>query len=576
MNSAVRVLPFKRLWAGGTGIKILFLLVTPLLLYVMLLPVMPLMEPDEARYSDIASSMNRSGDYVTPRLNHVVYLEKPPLAYWATAFFFRVFGENEFSSRLFSALSAWGCILLVYSMGHFLYNEKTALYGAGVLGTFLYMFILGRFNILDIPLTFFVSLAIWGGHRFFAENTRRKQWITLFYCSSSLAFLTKGLIGFIFPPAIVGIWLIAQKRWRDIFRLFYLPGIALSLAIVSPWIILVQKANKEFLSYFFIEQHFLRYTMDTHGGGNVFYYLPFLILGTVPWLAFLIEVFRESKGKRAFILKAGAHRFLLIWIGFVIVFFSLSSSKLMPYIAPAFLPIALLLGHVFKGYEEEKVDQKGKGALRSHPRLPVVVQSSIILVLLLLVPFSGRHAVLGRTWWPLVVVPILSLGLTAFLPEYVYEKWRRAWFLTIYLASVMFLGSIVFPASHYFTPYKTSFPVAQAVKEFLPSNEELYQYRIFLRGINFYCKIRTPIVGRADELQSKKESLPLDEKTRYFLSKDEFYEICKRRGNLYSITQGNDKYDELQRNIPHVRVIWTNREYFLLHLMMADPPTLPP
>jgi len=68
---------------------------------------MPLMEPDEARYSDIASLMNRTGDYITPHLNHVVYLEKPPLCYWATALSFKIFGENEFSSRLFAALCAW-------------------------------------------------------------------------------------------------------------------------------------------------------------------------------------------------------------------------------------------------------------------------------------------------------------------------------------------------------------------------------------------------------------------------------------------------------------------------------------
>jgi hypothetical protein len=566
LNPTGSVPPFKPLSVGGIKGKILFLLVIPLLLYLALLPVMPLMEPDEARYSDIASSMNNSGNYVTPRLNHVVYLEKPPLAYWVTAFFFKIFGENEFSSRLFSALSAWGCILLVYLMGAFLYNEMSGLYSAGVVSTFLYMFIVGRLNILDMPLTFFVSMAILGGYRFFAEDTRRKRWIWLFYFSSSLAFLTKGLIGIIFPPAIVGIWLVLQKRWRDVFRLLYLPGIGLFLAIASPWIILMQKANNEFLSYFFIEQHFLRYATGLSGRVNVFYYIPFVFLGTVPWLAYLIQVFWESKGEKGAILKAAAHRFLLVWFGFIFVFFSASSAKMITYLAPAFLPIALILGRVFTIYEEKKGDPIGNVAPRCPPRLPVLLQSSIFIVLLLVVPFLGRHAVPGRIWWASAVVPVLSVGLMVFLPEFVFKKWRKGWFLTIYLASAVFLGAIVFPLSYYLTPYKSSFPVAQAVKEFLPPNEELYQYRIYLRGINFYCKIRTPIVGRADELQSKKEHLPLDERTRYFLSRNEFYDVCKRRGDVYCITQGNDKYEELQKNIPHVRLIWTNGHDFLLHL----------
>src|SRR5512135_761407 len=135
--------------------RLLFLLVIPALLYVCALRAIPLLEPDETRYSEIADQMLDSGDYVTPRLNHVVYLEKPPLGYWATALSFKIFGENEFSSRLFAALCAWGCIFLVYRMGTYLHDEKAGLYSAGVWSTFLYSSVLGKINILDIPITFF-------------------------------------------------------------------------------------------------------------------------------------------------------------------------------------------------------------------------------------------------------------------------------------------------------------------------------------------------------------------------------------------------------------------------------------
>ena len=162
-------------------VKLLLLFIVPLFLYVVLLPAMPLMEPDEARYSDIPSLMNSTGDYITPHLKHVKYLEKPPLCYWATALSFKLFGENDFSSRLFVGLCAWGCIILVYFMGVFFANEKTGLYSAGVLTTFLFHFILGRLNILDIPLAFFVCLAIWSGYRHIEERGQKKAWIYLFY-----------------------------------------------------------------------------------------------------------------------------------------------------------------------------------------------------------------------------------------------------------------------------------------------------------------------------------------------------------------------------------------------------------
>ena len=157
------------------SIKIVVLFLLPLLLYLVPLPFTPLMEPDEGRYSAIPSAMNATGDYVTPRLKAAVYFEKPPLSYWATAIFFRIFGENAFSSRLFAALCAWGCILLVYRMGLFFHDVRTGLYAAAVLTTFLYHFALGRINILDMPLAFLVCIAIWSGFRYFATAEKKKR-----------------------------------------------------------------------------------------------------------------------------------------------------------------------------------------------------------------------------------------------------------------------------------------------------------------------------------------------------------------------------------------------------------------
>ena len=140
------------------------LLLVPFILYIGLLTVIPQMEPDEARYSLIASAMNQSGNYVTPHIKNTIYLEKPPLVSWMTAIFFKTFGENDFSARLFAALCAWGCILLVFFMGRHFRDEKTGLYAAMLLTISLFPFILGHINILDMPLTFFICLSTWLGY----------------------------------------------------------------------------------------------------------------------------------------------------------------------------------------------------------------------------------------------------------------------------------------------------------------------------------------------------------------------------------------------------------------------------
>ena len=232
----------------------LVLFLVPLLIYVVPLPFTPLMEPDEGRYSAIPSAMNAIGDYVTPRLKEAVYFEKPPLAYWATAIAFRIFGENEFSSRLFAALCAWGCIILTYRMGSFFHDTRSGLYAGAVLTTFLYHTAIGRINILDMPLAFFVCMAIWSGFRYLATTERRKIKIYLFYTFSALAFLTKGLIGIVFPFGVVIAWLIVSRRWRDTFALFSPVGILFFLIITMPWLILVQKANPDFFHFFFIQE----------------------------------------------------------------------------------------------------------------------------------------------------------------------------------------------------------------------------------------------------------------------------------------------------------------------------------
>jgi 4-amino-4-deoxy-L-arabinose transferase-like glycosyltransferase len=88
-------------------------------------------------------------------------------------------------------------------MGVFFHDEKTGLYSAGVLSTFLFHFSIGRTNLLDMPLTFFVCLATWAGYRYFAGESQRKGWLYLLYVGSALAFLAKGLIGVVFPFAIM-------------------------------------------------------------------------------------------------------------------------------------------------------------------------------------------------------------------------------------------------------------------------------------------------------------------------------------------------------------------------------------
>ena len=266
---------------------ILFLV--PLILYIGLLGVLPQMEPDEARYSLIPSAMNETGNYVTPQLKHIVYLEKPPLVYWATALSFKILGENDFSARLFAGLCAWGCIVLAYFIGRNFRDEKTGLYAAAILTISAFPFVLGRINILDTPLTFFICLSIWLGY-LALNNQKQKYYFYLLYFSCALAFLAKGVIGVVFPFAILFVWLLWAGRWRDLWKLVSPVGIIIFMIVVSPWLILAQKENSDFLYFFFVREHLLRFTTKMHGKTEpIYYYLPIIIGGILPWFVYLIK-----------------------------------------------------------------------------------------------------------------------------------------------------------------------------------------------------------------------------------------------------------------------------------------------
>ena len=323
---------------------ILFLI--PFILYIGLLSVMPQMEPDEARYSLISSAMNQSGNYVTPHIKNVIYLEKPPLVSWVTAIFFKVFGENDFSARLFAALCAWGCILLAYFMGRHFRDEKTGLYAAMLLTISLYPFILGRINILDMPLTFFVCLSIWLGY-LALQKQNKKYLLYLFYFTCALAFLTKGVIGVVFPFGILIIWLIWAGRWRQIWKLFSPIGILIFLVVVCPWLILAQKENPDFLWFFFVREHFLRFTTKMHGKTEPFYfYLPIIIGGMMPWIFYLIKAWKNKYIKKS-LFDRDENKLLIVWFLLIFIFYTALFVQTCDLHCPAFFTDSSFRGMYF-------------------------------------------------------------------------------------------------------------------------------------------------------------------------------------------------------------------------------------
>jgi 4-amino-4-deoxy-L-arabinose transferase-like glycosyltransferase len=548
------------------------LLLVPLILYIATLSVLPQMEPDEARYSLIAAAMNESGNYITPHIKNVIYLEKPPLVSWVTAALFKVLGENDFSARLFAALCAWGCILLAYYVGRHFRDERTGLYAAAILTISCFHFILGHINILDMPLTFFICLSIWLGYLALKEQNK-KYLFYLFYLTCALSFLTKGLIAIVFPFIILIIWLIWIGRWREIRLLFSLPGILIFLIVVCPWLILAQIQNSDFLWFFFVREHFLRFTTKMHGKTEPFYYyLPVILAGTIPWSVYLLKAWRNKFIREALSL-ANENKFLIVWLLFIFIFYTFSSSKLPTYIAPLFLPMSVFIGSILKEFENDRRPEESN-ARKKFYHFVLLLQSLIIIVILILPPILKKYSdpekglvvLTSDNWWIYIFLPVVTLVLMTFLPDLIFSKFRKGWFLSVYLLCALFLGSLLLPLNDFLAPYRSARVARDAIAHYLPAGQDLYQYRINFYGIDFYNKIRTPIVEDFGELAEGISKLAPEEKKRYFLSVNDFFALCAQKKEIYCITQHRAKLNQIKTKIPGAAVLWDNGAFYLLRI----------
>jgi len=313
------------------------------------LDVRKLQHPDEGRYAEIAREMLVTGDWVTPRLDGLKYFEKPPLQYWLTAASFKAFELDEWTARLPGAVAGFATVVVVAATGAALAGAAAGLYAGLVLAGSVWLFGISHLVTLDALLTFWLTLSLCAFLR--AQHARAspshvKRWMLLAYAAAAAGLLTKGLVALLIPFATLVLYtLVTRDRgpWR---RLHPASGLALLVAIAAPWFVLVSLRNPEFARFFFIHEHFERFlTTEHHRVGAWWYFLPMFVVGFLPWTGLFLWVLPKS-WREATTDGAGFAwaKFCLVWTAFVLVFFSLSGSKLPSYILPMFPSAALVLG----------------------------------------------------------------------------------------------------------------------------------------------------------------------------------------------------------------------------------------
>ena len=322
------------------------------------------MDDVDAVQAQIARNMLTSGDWVTAHIDRIAYMEKPPLVYWVIAASYKIFGVHDWSARLPIALSAVALCVLTAAFGIWAFGKRGGFYAGLCMATCVGLFLFTRILIPDVMLTFNIALAMWGFLRAIDEEERHPLlWSIIIAVNLGLGLLLKSLIAVVFPVGAAVLYLLfthqlfSGKIWR---RLHPFLGTAIILAIAAPWHILATLRNPPtfaftlhsgphdyhgFLWFFFINEQLLRflnmrYPRDYNTVPRAYFWF-FHLIWLFPWSVYIPAIVKQSfkpvdRGGRARLLA-------LCWIGFVLVFFTFSTTQEY-YSMPCYPAFALLIG----------------------------------------------------------------------------------------------------------------------------------------------------------------------------------------------------------------------------------------
>jgi 4-amino-4-deoxy-L-arabinose transferase-like glycosyltransferase len=487
-----------------TLIRILFVAFAAVLLAT--LGVRTLIPPDEGRYAEMAREMFASGDWITTRLNGIKYFEKPPLQTWMNALTFTLFGLGDWQARLWTGLCALFGVALTGVAGTRVFGARAGFYAALVLGSTLYWVVGSQANSLDMGVSGMMALALCAlvvAQRDAATPLERRNWMLACWAGMALSMLSKGLIGVVLPGGVLVVYTLAARDWRIWTRLHLGKGLLLFFVIAAPWFVLVGLKNPEQPHFFFIHEHFERFLLKEHHREAAWWlFFALMALGSMPWLGVLVQSMVQAARRAPDEATDGApastfrpRLLLLVWVVFILLFFTASSSKLPGYILPVFPGAALLIGTYL---------ESGTRASRMFTGLLTSLLGAGLLALVPFMPgfaYAPNEAALFVAYQPWVLasgIVFLIGGALAVL----YARQLQRDPAVLALAAAGFVGAILLMAG--FEPIGR----VRAGADLLPALRQagamdpavkVYSVAIYEQSLTFYLRRPVTLVGFRDE-----------------------------------------------------------------------------
>lgn len=320
-------------------------------------------------------------DFTNWQANHI-WLHKQPWFLWQIAFFFKIFGINEWVLRLPTAIMMSLLVLVIYRIGKLISNEVVAWYGAFIY-TFSFFFVHFVSGAVptdhnDAAFIFYVSLSIWSYFEYIRSKKRR--WLVFLGIFSGISILNKWLVGFlVYSGWIVAIFMDHSRRERLAeFRKMAMP-LGLTFAIAVPWQVFISFAypRESHYEYLFNHQHFFQ-AVEGHQQNFWYHFYLFgeqyggliILFVLLPGLAILIKSIRNEIFKTS----------LLTYVIVTYLFFTLAATK-MPMFCPIVSPFIFLALGAFLQMVVEWIRKHLKGPFTNW----------IIAILLVYIAYDNLH-----------------------------------------------------------------------------------------------------------------------------------------------------------------------------------------
>jgi 4-amino-4-deoxy-L-arabinose transferase-like glycosyltransferase len=497
-----------------------------------------LMDDVDAANAAVPRNIIQSGDWVTPHMDGVIYLEKPIGKYWLMAVSMEIFGQHDWAARIPISLAAILLCLVVSAMAEWAMGPKAGLYGGLSLATCIGLWLFTRVLIPDVLVTLGVAFAMWALMRALEPEERRWRWWALgAWASIGAGILLKGLIAAVFPLGMAFFYLLFSGLWRKREtwrRVSILPGILVMIAVAAPWLVLATLRNPPYFDatmhsesgsyhgffwFFFFNEHILRflnrrYPHDYNTVPPVLFWLLHFAW-FFPWSPFLVRATRLSYRAED---RASRLRLLaLCWIGTVLGFFTFSTTQEY-YSMPAYPAFAILMGSAMAA--------AGERAWKICIRIAGSLAGVACVAIFALLWASAKYPTPGDISQALTSNPeayTLSLGhmgdltlksfaylrtplivagiatLLGFIGAWRLRARRAVWALALMMVLFFQAARLALIA---FDPYLGSYPLANALNHAKPGRLMIDDAYYEMSGIFFYTNRSALILnGRFNNLE---------------------------------------------------------------------------